>query len=328
LAVSIVLTASCVPRHPSSEQPSPLAAGPSAAPLEVSYDFGSVDQGTLVQHVFHIANRGQQTLEIQSVHGSCGCTAAIVAASSVAPGAETAIEVSLDTHKLVGAHARSVSVHTNDAAQPTLSLTLHGTVVAEVSANPAEVYLGRVAHGSTVSRAIDITVAEQVVINNVKSESGKLVLKTTPLDPPQHGMHVLVILPGSLEPGRFNDRLLVTTSSAKQPTLAVPVLASIESQLAAWPPHLQLGWVGRGAAAGELWLRNRGDRPLEVAGVRATSPALVATVEPVEPGWSYRVRLKVRDDAPRADLDAAVEVLVGDRTTPITVVPVSGKIRG
>ena len=319
--------AGCFSRRPATPVPV-LPPGPSAVTPEADFDFGSVEQGAFVTHTFRIANQGQQDLEIESVQGSCGCTAALASRRTVASGEDTAIEVTLDTHKMAGAHARAVNVRTNDPARPIVSFILHGTVTAEVVASPAEVYLGRVPHGASVSRTVEVTIGEQVTITRVSSESGRLQVKSTPLPPPERGMSVVVTLPGSVEPGRFNDQILIASTSVKQPLLSIPVLASVESDLAAWPPRLQFGWVAAGASAGEIRLRNRSKAPIEVAAVRASSPALVASVEAEQPGWKYRVRLKVRADAARSDIDGTVEVLAAGSDQPITVVPVSGRVRG
>lgn len=41
---------------------------------ERTFDFGTIKQGTMVEHVFHFTNTGSEPLVIADVKSSCGCT--------------------------------------------------------------------------------------------------------------------------------------------------------------------------------------------------------------------------------------------------------------
>lgn len=47
---------------------------PSFAFAEEDYDFGTINEGDVVEHIFKFTNDGEQALVIQSAKGSCGCT--------------------------------------------------------------------------------------------------------------------------------------------------------------------------------------------------------------------------------------------------------------
>src|ERR1700761_4480072 len=57
-------------------------AKPEAAPmaltklefLESSYDFGKIDEGKKVEHIFKFKNTGENPLVLQDARASCGCT--------------------------------------------------------------------------------------------------------------------------------------------------------------------------------------------------------------------------------------------------------------
>lgn len=55
---------------------------------ENSFDFGTIDQGTHVEHVFKFKNTGEAPLMIVNAKSSCGCTVPEYTKEPVAPGEE------------------------------------------------------------------------------------------------------------------------------------------------------------------------------------------------------------------------------------------------
>lgn len=60
---------------------------------ESSYDFGKIPQGKPVTHEFELINASNDTLKLENVQASCGCTTPIWKKDAVAPGASTKINV-------------------------------------------------------------------------------------------------------------------------------------------------------------------------------------------------------------------------------------------
>jgi len=52
---------------------------------EASYDFGKIQQGRPVTHEFEVTNQGPDTLKIENVQASCGCTTPTWQKDPVAP---------------------------------------------------------------------------------------------------------------------------------------------------------------------------------------------------------------------------------------------------
>ena len=55
---------------------------------EKEFDFGTIDQGTKVEHVFKFKNTGDAPLVIVDAKSSCGCTVPSYPKTPVAPGEE------------------------------------------------------------------------------------------------------------------------------------------------------------------------------------------------------------------------------------------------
>jgi Protein of unknown function (DUF1573) len=60
---------------------------------ETSFDFGKIPQGKPVTHTFVIENLGKDSLKLNNVQASCGCTTPEWSTTPVAPGGKTQIKV-------------------------------------------------------------------------------------------------------------------------------------------------------------------------------------------------------------------------------------------
>jgi uncharacterized protein DUF1573 len=229
----LVVACACTPlvpeREPEPAQAPPAWSGPHIAAAEPDHDFGSVEQGFIVEHRFEVVNQGDQALDIKSVKSSCGCSATLESSKTLAPGERGWVEASLDTVRLSGPQVKAVRVKTNDPVQPELTLTLHGTVLADVVADPRQVFFGRVERGEVATSVVNVSLRQpELTITGVKAESGRVAVRSEPLEAPEIGVRLVVTLRPSRASGRINDRILVTTTSGRQPVIAIPVLASVE----------------------------------------------------------------------------------------------------
>jgi hypothetical protein len=198
--------------------------------LQDHYDFGTVQNGPVVSHTFKLKNYGPDTISIKEVRSACGCTAVLASTRELAAGEEGGVEVALDTYKLSGEQSKRILVESSDPIRPELPLLLHGVVATDVHAAPARLYLGHLSAGAVVSEHVDVTLAPDVQVTGVTTESGRFSLATSPLGPPEHGVRVRVTLRPTATTGTFDDRIIVSSTSPRQPTITIPVLGAIERQ--------------------------------------------------------------------------------------------------
>lgn len=88
--------------------------GPSIYFPRVTYDFGKMQQGAVVDHLFKFYNKGSSKLIIKDIRTSCGCTAAIVKSKELAPGQESELRVQFDSSGKIGKLSRRIMVYSND----------------------------------------------------------------------------------------------------------------------------------------------------------------------------------------------------------------------
>ena len=106
--------------------------GPAKIELSVAeFDFGTIPNSGPVSRVFRVRNTGQQTLEIDGVSTSCGCTTAEVDNTRLLPGEAANLTVTYDPQVHggeTGEFLRVVYVRSNDPGTPEASLTIRVSV--------------------------------------------------------------------------------------------------------------------------------------------------------------------------------------------------------
>lgn len=99
------------------------------------WDFGEVNQGDIVKHIFVLKNDSEKTLNIDKVNTSCGCTASKLEKDILSPGESTEIEVKFDSKGYIGPVTQHVYVNTDSPKNPVIQLTIKAKVVKPVE-NP------------------------------------------------------------------------------------------------------------------------------------------------------------------------------------------------
>jgi hypothetical protein len=92
------------------------------------FDFGRALPGKTLSKEFALRNFGDAELVIEGVSTTCGCTAAIMAETKLAPGGSTQLRVTFETRNYVGKVERQVLVRSNDPKTPVLTLKLSANV--------------------------------------------------------------------------------------------------------------------------------------------------------------------------------------------------------
>ncbi len=91
---------------------------------ESSYDFGKVEQGVELTHIFKFKNTGDGNLIIQSVNAGCGCTGVEQGdKQEYGINEEGEIKISFNTAGREGIQTKTVSVSTNDPDNPAIVLS-------------------------------------------------------------------------------------------------------------------------------------------------------------------------------------------------------------
>ncbi len=86
---------------------------PAFAFVEESHDFGTINEGDIVEHNFEFTNTGDAPLIITSANGSCGCTVPNPPKDPIAPGETAEIQVKFNSDGKTGNQQKTVTINAN-----------------------------------------------------------------------------------------------------------------------------------------------------------------------------------------------------------------------
>ena len=92
------------------------------------HDFGSIKENSKVETTFKFVNKGKKDLIIKKIKASCGCTVVDVAKRVVNPNETSEIKVVFDVTGRKGSQVKSITVYSNDPANPVQVLTVKGKI--------------------------------------------------------------------------------------------------------------------------------------------------------------------------------------------------------
>jgi len=305
------------------------AAAPRLALGEHAFDFGTVERGSKVEHTFLLPNRGDGVLLIDHVKSSCGCTVAVVSAHEVPSAADARVTVTVDTARMAGRVTKIVTVYTNDPDNPVLPLTMSGQVAADLLVTPAPLYLGRVRRGDRTRHEVVVVpgrAGASFAVTGVDSP-GPLLHAVVEPRPDGPGQRILVELDPHAPLGRFSEELTLRTTSPRESTLTLPVFGSIEGEVVVMPPQVTFGITHGKAPERDLFIRNRGSRPLAVTGVSVPKELVTYELSTLRDGLEYRLTLRLRDHVPPGTVEGAIDIFTDDPDEGHLVVPLYAIVR-
>jgi hypothetical protein len=91
------------------------------------YDFGTVNEGEIVETVFKVTNSGTTNLVITNATGSCGCTVPVWPKAPIKPGETGDIAVKFNTSGKPNRQMKTVTLTANTESGREV-LTLRGSV--------------------------------------------------------------------------------------------------------------------------------------------------------------------------------------------------------
>lgn len=115
------------PNIVSAEATAPSENAPVITFEDNEYDFGTIKQGEVVEHVFTFTNTGKSPLIIENASASCGCTVPEPPKEPIAPGEKSSVNVKFNSTGKMGQQHPTVTIRAN--TQPNLTkISLQGVV--------------------------------------------------------------------------------------------------------------------------------------------------------------------------------------------------------
>jgi len=210
----------------------------------------------------------------------------------LAPGEETTVTVT-KTVRVSGPFSETITLHTDDPANPVVYFTLHGDVPHDLIILPDRVYIAGV-RGEAPTRTLRLLGPETAAIIGVSSRDSCFAVETAPVPAPWEGQKawdVTLTAGPDLPAGSTEDELRIETTHAARPLITVPVAIDVQPQIRRLPPKLFFGFVQPGETAGRtLTLRSFDGRAFRVTAATCEAAGVSAALEQAAPDrWLVRV---------------------------------------
>jgi hypothetical protein len=254
---------------------------------------------------------------------------AVVSAHEIPVATDGRVTVSVDTARMAGRVTKIVTVYTNDPDNPVVPLSMSGDVSADLLVTPTPLYLGRLRRGDRTRHEVLVVPGRpgtSFAVTGVEPVSPFLhaVLEPRPDGP---GQRLVVELDPHSPLGRFSEQLKLRTTSPREPLLTLPVFGSVEGEVVVLPPQVTFGIAHGRAPERDLFIRNRGSRPLAVTGISVPTELVTYELSTVREGLEYRLTLRLRDHVPRGTVEGAIDIFTDHPEESHLVVPLYAIVR-
>ena len=301
---------------------------------EIKFNFGEIVQDEKVHHTYRFTNKGTATLEIGDVRASCGCTAALASAKSVAPGGSGSIDVTFDSKFKKGPVTKTITVNSNDPDSPQTTLVLEGTIRTFVEFDPQFVNLGNglnKGQGAESKFRIWRTDGQSFQIQKLQSDNRSVTATSAPFeDGGRKGYEITVKLATDAPAARYSGAITVGTDIEKAPDTSVRYFASVRSDITINPKYAVLGNVQPGQEVVKtLSIQNAPDpagQQLQITKVSTEVPGLRVALKTVEEGFQYELQVTLGKDAPKGSVRGNIELETNLKDEPKVSIPVFGYV--
>jgi len=206
--------------------------GPRLFLQEKSYDFGEVQEGKVVTHVFIFKNIGDETLVINRVRTTCGCTAALLSQKQLQPGEQGKVEVKFNTRGYEGRLSRYLYLESNDPQNPKAQITIKATIKVpprpRIDVNRFSFDLGLFLQEEPLSFPVKIrNRGEKVLEVTVNHKEATVWLNTAQITiltlKPKQEKEIIIKLPPRQRPGLIREYIILRSNDPIRRNLSLYV---------------------------------------------------------------------------------------------------------
>ena len=312
-----------------------LALGPRPAPAAEDtavHTFGTVRQGAPVEHEFTLHNGGTEPLRISGVQISPPMQLKRTPAV-VAPGADAALKVALDTSVLKGEYEGKLLVALAGETAPR-EYALAGKVVPAIEALPLPAVFLATSKGVEKSASIEL----------ISHEDGPIEL-TLPPEPhaaykanlatlePGRRFRLTISVPASAPAGRISDRIELASTGTIAPKVPIGVNVIVRERVHTFPDAVDFGTLGIDQLEGDaaalrkqtLMVYSTGSRDFKVE-AKTDIPGLTLQVEPGPDGDRAQITLSLADKSKAGRISGKVLITTNDPQFRELSVPITGTV--
>lgn len=198
----------------------------------LSVTLGDVYEGRIITRDVILKNTGSDTLLIDSLRTSCGCTVAKLGSKIIPPAGRTTMLLSFDTNDLVGKFKRRIFIKTNDPSRRETVLTFGMNIVAVIEVVPRYISFGKVQLNQKVEKIIRLQndLNDTIRILNYKTDEPQISLHMRDrVIKPNNSVELEVTLV-TTKPGKLLGEVAVRTNNKLKPDVKISYIGEVAKQ--------------------------------------------------------------------------------------------------
>jgi hypothetical protein len=324
--------------------PAPAARPPGLVLDAYEHDFGIVEQNNEYAVTIPYRNTGPNTITDLKASADCGCYAAAVSKTTLAPGESGEVSIQFRTLTFRGVINKKLSLLYDDGGPKRAQVALRVKVFGGVIVDPGRVYFGEILEGSSPEGAVDLLwypdAGEPFEVERIDVGEEPLETTVTPYADPEHaerkGWHVTFRFTEPPPRGVYSKKAVVYLTHPRTPKVRVPLTAHVVGKVWMQTSRIHLGLVARGDTphATVLLRHFDGKTPLGAISGSARKGVLQVTIEdsfsppgPNTPPLPAKlVRVTVPKDAPVGALNDDIVIQTKVPGEEQVVIQVRGRI--
>ena len=226
-------------------------AHPKAELPETVFEFGNIERGTSMSHVFKVRNVGKVPLYVEVASTTCKCTVGNLSKKEVGPNEESEVLLEWVAKTGPGPFRHGAVLSTNDPRQTSIDLTVEGQVVESTAMSPSELIFGTVRKDESPTATLYLMnfLEEEIEVSDYELSDERLAkqieIAITPADPSElpnrdakSGVKVTATFQAGKTIGPFRSWLTIHTNLKNAEQLIVPIAGNVVGDVSIFGP----GW--------------------------------------------------------------------------------------
>ena len=285
-----------------------------------TYDFGSMEIESSLEHTFVITNRGGSDLTLRRGNTTCKCTMSRLNEERIPPGESTEIHLEWKAETLSPRFRQTATIHTNDPQRKEITLTVEGDILRSLTAYPNEqIVFSSLHHGVAESKHVDLyaplmdglevtgyTLSRPELGEHIDISFAPIAADELDTEHGQSAVRVTATIVPEANLGNFRTVLSLDTNHPERPVFGVDLRGNVDRGISifgkGWKKEfelLDLRTVSRSSGLDRtltLWLRGpaREDTRLEIVSCEPEFvEATLGEPQPSSNGSAIRVPLDI-----------------------------------
>jgi hypothetical protein len=283
-----------------------------------------------VSHEFVFRNIGNQTLKIESIESPCSCTVSLFSSDSIAPGETGILEVAFSAGMRLGTVRYSLTVYTNDPANPETTVAIIAEIQPFFLAEPSplifDVGAGEKEKFLRVTKIRDAApniTAVKTSTNLLAAEIDDMNDIGLDIDRSDTATFIRIRLENPTSGTLQEEAILLSLEYPSGAIFSAPVILSMGEHFSLVPPIVALGALKKGRKVSKI-IRVIADGSMDLHRLNANaSPDIFSVILYGSDSVNEAVcRIEIGEDVPPGFVSGEVVITIGEGGPVVARAPI------